>query len=156
MKVRGKKAARPTREISLACGEKITVSAPPLGVLERAARIVPPPSPPQKRVTSKAGVQFIPDEHDPEFKARERRASYLQTIYLAWEVLRTSADVEFEARLADGEEPDRSFVEKLASEIEASAITYGDVAQIAKFVGETAGVTAEEAEDALGFSDAAD
>jgi len=153
VKILGEKACRPREKIMLACGKEVTVVAPPLGVLDRAIQIVPPPEPEARLVRSKgAPPAYLVNEHSRAFRLREARASYLQTVYFAWEALRETEDVEFETPVPE-EGADRAFVEKLAREMEKDGFTNADIMAIAKFVGRTVGATGDEADAAADFSD---
>lgn len=154
MKIKGQIRTRRAEVIELSCGESVTVYAPSLGLGARSMKAVPPPAPKVTRVHVKGQpTQLVADEHDPAFKVAEARATLLQSIYMAWEVLKDSADVEFTTEPGP-KGPDRAFVEALAEEMEAAAITEGDIVLIAKFAARSAGVTNEELNQAEGFSGA--
>ncbi|MHC4251875.1 MAG: hypothetical protein ACYS9X_22375 [Planctomycetota bacterium] len=153
MKLLGEKAMRPREKVKLACGVEVTAVAPALGVLDRAIQVVPPPEPAARVVKSKgAPPAYLVNTHSQKFKLEEARASYLQSVYFAWEALRESEEVQFETPLPE-KGADRAFVEKIARELEEGGFTNADVVTIAKFVARTAGATEEEADAAADFSD---
>lgn len=154
MKIKGQVRTRRTEEIELSCGETVTITAPPLGMGSRSLKAVPPPPPKVTRIHVKGQpTQLVADEHDPAFKVAEARATLLQSVYMAWEVLKDSPDVEFTTEPGP-KGPDRAFCERLVEEMEAGGFTEGDIVAIAKFAARSAGVTSEELASAEDFSEA--
>jgi hypothetical protein len=153
VKIKGKVPEKPKQLIELACGESIMVTAPPLGVAQRALKAVPAPSAPQKLVHKKGQPPaYLTNDQDPAFLAAEREANYLQAVYMVWEGLKDSEDVQFDTPVPD-DGPDLGFVESIMSEMQKANLVEKDIVAIAKFVGKTAGGTKEELADLEGFSE---
>ena len=152
MKIKGRTPEKPTRKIELACGEEIEVTAPRLGIHQKAFEVVPVTTVPRQKVVTKGQpASLLYDEKDPAYQAAEAKADFLRLVYLVWEGLRDNTCIQFDAQPGpDG--PDLAFIEKIAEEMAAAGLTLADLTTIGDFVGREAGVGKDEAASAEGFS----